>query len=164
MYEYFPKGLSEHVNEINFDRSNGAFILIEEDPIVKKEIGDMKKDEVVVISYNLDKIIDGDINPSSVVTVENSTKIINTLANISYILAIYLVLVLIKRYKADKMIEKLKKKIKKLLGVPLPIAYIVVSIIPSINYRVLASETTAIVFYSAMIAVLLGIILLIVKK
>lgn len=170
VYEYFPKSIAQNVKEINFDSdsdnldNSGKFILIEEDPIVKKDIGSMKKDEVVVITYNLDKAISGDTNPSSIVTIENSSRLINTLANISYILAMYLVLVIIKKYKADKMLKEFKAKTKKLLGVPFPIAYIVLSIIPSINYRFLASENIAILFYSVVILILLGIIIYLVKR
>ncbi|MBI4453922.1 hypothetical protein HY636_04740 [Candidatus Woesearchaeota archaeon] len=175
LYEYFPKSVAENIREINFESEGGfgdadfedkhsQFILIEEDPLVKKELGDLKKDEVVTITYNLDRAISGDTNPSSVVTIENSSRLITTLANISYILALYLVLVLVKRYKADKMLKEFKKTTKKLLGVPFPIAYIMLSIIPSVNYRFLASETIAILFYIVVILILLGTIIYLVKK
>ena len=132
--------------------------------MVKKEVGDLKKDEVVTITYSLDRAISGDTNPSSVVTIENSSRLISTLANISYILALYLVLVLVKKYKADNLLKEFKTKTKKLLGVPFPIAYIVLSVVPSVNYRFLASENMAVLFYVVMILILLGIIISLVKK
>ncbi|MBT6041272.1 hypothetical protein HOH15_05040, partial [Candidatus Woesearchaeota archaeon] len=137
--------------------------LVEEDPIVKKKIGNIKKNETVIISYNINKVISGTTNPSSVVTIENKQGLINTLANVSYILALYLVLVLIKRYKANKVLKKLKTETKKLWGVPFPIAYVALSIIPKVNYKILVSESIAIIFYSAVILILLTIITLLIK-
>src|SRR3989338_7447287 len=160
IYEYFPKSVAENVKEINFESDND----FGDADFVKKEVGDLKKDEVVTITYSLDRAISGDTNPSSVVTIENSSRLISTLANISYILALYLVLVLVKKYKADNLLKEFKTKTKKLLGVPFPIAYIVLSVVPSVNYRFLASENMAVLFYVVMILILLGIIISLVKK
>ena len=71
---------------------------------------------------------------------------------------------LVKKYKADNLLKEFKTKTKKLLGVPFPIAYIVLSVVPSVNYRFLASENMAVLFYVVMILILLGIIISLVKK
>ncbi|MFH1439287.1 MAG: NosD domain-containing protein [Candidatus Woesearchaeota archaeon] len=167
VFEYFPKELARHVREVNFETNH--MILIEEDPIVKKEVGDMNKGDVVIISYSLDKIVDGsavneldkgNLNPSSVVSIENSSKLINALANVSYILALYFVLIVLKRIKAKEIVNKIKHTIKNILGVSFPVGYIILSLIPKINYRLIISEMAAIIVYSAVIVVLLGIIFL----
>jgi parallel beta-helix repeat protein len=160
LYEYFPKEVAKHVREINFYEK---MILVEEDPIVKKEIGKMKKDEVITITYDLEKIVSGNTNPSSVVTIEKSTTIINLLASISYILAVYIILVLIKRHKADKLVKNFKKTTEKLYGVPFPIAYVVLMLIPKVNYSILMSENFAILVYIIIIKLEFWILYFLIK-
>jgi len=160
VYEYFPKEVAEHVREINFYEK---MILVEEDPIVKKEIGEMKKDEVVTITYDIEKIIKGNQNPSSVVSIEKSNTIISLLSSISYIFAVYIALVLFKRYKADKLLKNFKKSTNKLFGVPFPIAYVILLLIPKVNYSLLLSENCAILFYIIIIKMEFWILYFLVK-
>ncbi len=161
IYEYIPKEIASDASEIRF---YGKATIVENDPIIKKEIGSIKKDDVVVITYEVDKIIAGNTDPSSVVTIEGKTRWIDVLSGISYILAAYIALVIIKRYKADKMLSNLKKRSKKLLGVPLPVAYITLSIIPKINYSLLLSEDIAVIFYVMVIFLEAIIIKMLIKK
>jgi hypothetical protein len=109
-------------------------------------------------------MVAGNTDPSTVVTIEGKSRWINILSSISYILAVYIALVIIKRYKADKMLSNLKKRSKKLLGVPLPVAYITLSIIPQINYRLLISENIALIFYITIILLEAIIIKILIKK
>ncbi len=160
VYEYFPKEVAEHVRDINFDEK---MILVEEDPIVKKDIKEMKKDETVTITYDVNKIVAGDTNPTSVVTIENSSLLIKLLANISYILGIYLFYVLIKRYKADKMSKKLEKRTKRIWGVPLHLPYFAL-LIPNVNYALLLSESIAVIVHSVAIIVFLSALMILAKK
>jgi parallel beta-helix repeat protein len=161
VYEYIPKEIASDASELKF---YGNAEIVESDPVLKKEIGDVKKDEIIVITYEVNKMVAGNTDPSTVVTIEGKSRWINILSSISYILAVYIALVIIKRYKADKMLSNLKKRSKKLLGVPLPVAYITLSIIPQINYRLLISENIALIFYITIILLEAIIIKILIKK
>lgn len=98
LYEYFPKELAEDASEIT---SSHDFEIIEKDPVIKINIGKLKKDEEAVIVFEIKNPKEVK-NPLSIFTIETRNNNIKTLMYSSYILFFimsFLTVNLEKRYK-----------------------------------------------------------------